>query len=184
MKRKPAAPGHSPAQGPSQRQLRVGEAIRHELSSILMRGDFRDPELRDLNVTVTEVRVSPDLRNASAFIAPLAGEKVPEALAGLRRAAPFLRSAVGKSLHLRHVPALRFEHDDSFDQASRIETLLRAPEVRRDLQPEQSDDTSPPAGAAGDVDGDDDGDGDVAGSDFGTNGANGANQDKDAGGGT
>lgn len=134
MKRKPADQATRTAQGPSQRQLRVGEAIRHELSSILMRQEFRDPGLQDITVTVTEVRVSPDLRNASAFVAPLGGERVPEVLAGLRRAAPFLRGAVGKALRLRHVPALRFEYDESFDQANRIDTLLRTPEVRRDLQ--------------------------------------------------
>jgi len=134
MKRKPADHSHRTPDGRSQRQLRVGEAIRHELSAILMRGDFRDPDLQDITITVTEVRVSPDLRNASAFIAPLGGERAREALAGLKRAAPHLRSMIGKALRLRYIPSIRFEYDDSFDQANRIETLLKAPEVMRDLE--------------------------------------------------
>lgn len=120
---------------PSQRQLRVGEEIRHELAAILQRGDFRDPDLLDLNVTVTEVRISPDLRAATAFVTPLGGGKLGSALAALRRAAPFLRGQLAKTLSLRYAPSLSFEPDVSFDYAGRIDAILHSPEVARDLEP-------------------------------------------------
>src|SRR5437588_11646172 len=86
----------------SQRQLRVGEELRHLLAGLLRPGELRDPALRDANVTVTEVRVSPDLRNATAFVMPLAGANTDEILAGLRRSAPFLKARLARMLHLRH----------------------------------------------------------------------------------
>lgn len=119
---------------PSQRQLRVGEEIRHELAAILQRGDFRDPDLLDLNVTVTEVRISPDLRAATAFVTPLGGGKLGTALAALRRAAPFFRGQLAKVLKLRYAPSLSFEPDVSFDYAGRIDAILHSPEVARDLE--------------------------------------------------
>lgn len=119
---------------PSQRQLRVGEELRHVLAEILRRGDFRDPTLHGMNVTVTEVRISPDLRNATAFVTPLGGDGDPaETVSALRRAAPFFRSQVAKAMRLRHAPTIGFEADTSFDYASRIGTLLQDPEVRRDV---------------------------------------------------
>lgn len=119
---------------PSQRQLRVGEELRHVLAEVLQRGDFRDPALQSMNVTVTEVRVSPDLRNATAFVTPLGGGGDPaETVAALRRAAPFFRSQVAKAMRLRHAPTIGFEPDTSFDYASHIGTLLQDPDVRRDL---------------------------------------------------
>lgn len=118
---------------PSQRQLRVGEEIRHELSALLRRGDFRDPDLLNLNVTVTEVRISPDLKAATAFITPLGGGKLGTALSALRRAAPFLRGQLAKTLTLRFAPTLSFEADTSFDYASHIDEILHRPEVARDL---------------------------------------------------
>lgn len=124
---------------PSQRQLRVGEELRHELAAILQRGDFRDPDLLDLNVTVTEVRISPDLRAATAFVTPLGGGKLGSALAALRRAAPFLRGQLAKALKLRYAPSLSFEPDVSFDYAGRIDAILHSPEVARDLEPQQDD---------------------------------------------
>lgn len=126
---------------PSQRQLRVGEEIRHELAAILQRGDFRDPDLLDLNVTVTEVRISPDLRAATAFVTPLGGGKLGSALAALRRAAPFLRGQLAKTLSLRYAPSLSFEPDVSFDYAGRIDAILHSPEVARDLEPAEKADS-------------------------------------------
>lgn len=116
---------------PSQRQLRVGEQVRHVLSELLARGEVRDPDVADHSITVTEVRVSPDLRNATAFIIPLgninaAGPDVvtETIIAGLRRAAPFLRGRIGKELRLRYAPQLTFVRDDGFDRAARIDALL------------------------------------------------------------
>ena len=119
---------------PSQRQLRVGEELRHALSDLLRRGDFHDPELADLNVTVTEVRISPDLRNATAFIMPLGGQDEQRLLAAMRRAAPWFRARVGEKAGLRHAPEIRFEVDRTFDEADRIGQLLRRPDVARDIK--------------------------------------------------
>ncbi len=127
------------AQGPTQRQLRVGEEIRHELADVLRRGDFRDPELSQINVTVTEVRISPDLRNATAFITPLGGGSADQALKALKRAAPFLRGQIARAMKLKFAPNLFFQADTSFDYASHIDSLLRDPEVQRDLLPHERD---------------------------------------------
>jgi ribosome-binding factor A len=110
---------------PSQRQLRVGEEIRHALARILARGDLRDPELFDVAITVTEVRASPDLRHATAFVTPLGGADLERVVAALRRAAPFLQGRVGRELRLRFTPSLAFEADRSFDEAGKIDRLLR-----------------------------------------------------------
>ena len=117
---------------PSQRQLRVGEEIRHALSEIIRRAEFRDTDLADAAITVTEVRVSPDMRNATVFVLPLAGDAVPM-VAGLNRAAAYLRGQLGRAIHLKYLPALNFVHDGSFDEASRIEAIMHRPEVARDL---------------------------------------------------
>lgn len=118
---------------PSQRQLRVGEELRHALAEVLHRADFHDPELQSLNVTVTEVRISPDLRNATAFVTPLGGGDATDAVRALRRAAPFFRAQLARAVKLRYVPTIGFEADTSFDYASRIDRLLHDPEVQRDL---------------------------------------------------
>ena len=108
----------------SQRQQRVAEEIRHVLANIIQRGELKDPELLDVSVTVSEVRVSPDLRNATAFIAPLGGGR-PEVLASaMNRAAPFIRMRLGKELSLKYLPKVIFEADKSFDYAQKIETIL------------------------------------------------------------
>ena len=122
--------GHKP---PSQRQLRVGEEMRHILARIIERGEFRDPDLAGKAITVTEVRTSPDLSNATVFIVPLGGGDCTAILAGLKRAKAFLRHEMGRQLQLRVVPNLSFEPDVSFDEASRIEAILRSPDVARDL---------------------------------------------------
>jgi ribosome-binding factor A len=126
--------------GPSQRQLRVGEELRHALAEVLRRGDFRDPELQNLNVTVTEVRISPDLRNATAFITPLGGGQVDETVAAMRRAAAFFRAQIARAIKLRYVPTLSFEADTSFEYADHINRLLHDPEVARDLGADDLDD--------------------------------------------
>lgn len=118
---------------PSQRQLRIGEEIRHALADLFRRGDFHDPELAELNVTVTEVRISPDLSNATAFVTPLGGGPMDETLSALRRAAPFLRGQVARAINLRHAPTLSFEADTSFDYAGRIDDILHSPAVARDV---------------------------------------------------
>jgi ribosome-binding factor A len=128
------------AAGPRQRQLRVGEEIRHVLAGVFERGAFRDPALQDINVTVTEVRVSPDLKHATAFVMPLAGRNAPEAIAGLRRGAAFLRMEVARAVKLRAAPTLTFALDESFEQANRIETILRRDDVARDLSQDGTDD--------------------------------------------
>jgi ribosome-binding factor A len=132
---------HGPRAGaPSQRQLRVGEELRHALAQLLRPGELRDPALRDANITVTEVRVSPDLKNATAFVMPLTGANAAEILAGLKRSAPFLRGRVARIVELRQAPNLAFAFDTAFDSAARIAALLHAPEVERDLHPAAQDD--------------------------------------------
>jgi ribosome-binding factor A len=118
---------------PSQRQLRVGEELRHIIANIIERGDIRDPDLQGRAITVTEVRISPDLKNATVFAVPLGGGDTGPMLKGLKRATPFLRHEIARQVDLRVVPNLSFEPDLSFDEAGRIEALLRSPEVRRDL---------------------------------------------------
>ncbi len=133
-------PGEDRANAPSQRQLRVGEALRHELARLLRPGELRDPALRDANVTVTEVRLSPDLRAATAFVMPLGGGNLAEIIAGLQRSIPYLRGRVARAINLRHVPNLVFALDHAFDTAARIAAVLASPAVERDLQPRPEDD--------------------------------------------
>jgi ribosome-binding factor A len=118
---------------PSHRQLRVGEELRHALSRILARGELRDPALADLNLTVTEVRVSPDLKNATAFVVPLGGGGLEAAVVALNRAGGFFRSRLAQEVALRHAPRIAFASDRSFDEARRIDEILERPRVRRDL---------------------------------------------------
>ncbi len=123
----------SPAAGPSQRQLRVGEELRHALVGILRDSHARDPDLREVNVTVTEVRVSPDLANATAFVMPFAGQNSVAIVAALNRASVYFRTLIARSVQLRHAPRISFALDTSFGYAAKIEGLLRDPEVQRDL---------------------------------------------------
>lgn len=127
---------HNPAKAPSQRQLRVGEELRHALAWILERGELRDPVLATTPVTVTEVRVSPDLKNATCFVTPLGGgdaNAVAQVIDALGRARKFLRHEVVRQVKLKYAPQLHFEHDTSFDAAGHIDALLHRPEVARDL---------------------------------------------------
>ncbi|HZS84846.1 MAG TPA: 30S ribosome-binding factor RbfA [Stellaceae bacterium] len=118
---------------PSQRQLRVGEELRHALARILAHHDLRDPVLQDADITVTEVRISPDLKNATAFVMPLGGRDAPGVMAALQRGAAYLRGRIAREVPLRFTPSLRFALDTAFDHASRIEALLHSPKVERDL---------------------------------------------------
>ena len=120
---------------PSVRQLRVGEELRHALAVILGRGTLRDPELSGRALTVTEVQASPDLKRATVFLTPLGGEKNPIILKALGRAASFLQKEVSRRIRLQFTPRLSFSFDDRFDYASKIDGLLRLPEVARDLPP-------------------------------------------------
>jgi len=103
-----------------QRPLRVGEEVRHALAQILERGDLRDPDLVDAVVTITEVRMSPDIRNATVFVAPLGGVDTAKIVKALERAVPYLRRRIAEIVELRYVPNLRMEPDTSFDYAERI----------------------------------------------------------------
>lgn len=115
------------------RLLRVGENIRHALSAILRRDTLQDPALSGVPVTVSEVRVSPNLRNATIFILPLGGDNQLEVVEALQRAAPYLRGQLGGAVRLKYMPQLHFELDHSFDEASHVEELLADPHVRQDL---------------------------------------------------
>jgi ribosome-binding factor A len=116
--------------------LRVGEEIRHLLADLIERGNMRDPELRGASITVTAVDVSPDLRNATAFVMPLGGVDEARLLAAMRRAAPWFRARVGERAGLRYAPEIRFELDRTFDEADKIGALLRRPDVARDIEEE------------------------------------------------
>jgi ribosome-binding factor A len=128
-----------PAAQPSQRQLRVGEELRHALAQLLRPGVLRDPALFDANVTVTEVRLSPDLRNAIVFVMPLGGANTADILAGLRRGAPHLKGQIARTVQLRRAPNLTFALDNAFDRADRIAALLHSDAVERDLRDKNGD---------------------------------------------
>lgn len=121
------------SQGPSVRVLRVGEEVRHALSAVLMRGEVHDPVLQSHVVSVTEVRMSPDLRHATAFVKPLLGKDEEAVLKALRTNTAYLQREVAKSVKLKFAPRLKFLADESFDEGSHIDALLRAPQVARDL---------------------------------------------------
>ncbi|HEY1797088.1 MAG TPA: 30S ribosome-binding factor RbfA [Stellaceae bacterium] len=124
---------HSGPREASQRQLRVGEELRHILAQLLRPGELRDPALADASITVTEVRLSADLKNATAFVMPLGGGGVNDILAGLKRSAPYLKSRIAREVTLRYVPNLSFTLDRAFDSAAHITELLARPDVARDL---------------------------------------------------
>lgn len=119
---------------PSQRQLRVGEVIRRALSEILARGELHDPELSHVSVTVSEVRMSPDLRHATAFVLPLGGVNTGEVVRALGRNRVELRRLVTDRIDMRYSPELGFQADTRFDAMDRTRELLRSAPVRRDLE--------------------------------------------------
>jgi ribosome-binding factor A len=122
-----------PPAGPSQRQLRVAEEIRHVLAGLFERRDFRDPELADAQITVTEVRVGADLKRAIAFVARFGRSDVDALLPALKRATPFLRGQLAHALRLKFAPDLTFQPDTALEYATKIDRLLHRPEVARDL---------------------------------------------------
>lgn len=126
-------------QGPSQRQRRVAEEVRHALAAVFARESFRDPDLQGLQVTVTEVRASPDLRHMTAFVSGLGRDLTAAQFAGLARVAPFLRRQVAQAVRLRYAPELHFRPDAALDHAMRIDAVLKRPEVRRDLGPREAE---------------------------------------------
>lgn len=123
--------------GPSQRQLRAAELVRHALVEVLAREELRDPDLAGVSITVGEVRASPDLKHMHAFVAPLGAGDPQRLAAALNRCAGFLRGRLGKHVELRFTPELHFLADVSFDEARHIDELLDSPEVRRDLDKEE-----------------------------------------------
>jgi ribosome-binding factor A len=129
----------SSAPGGSQRQLRVGETVRHAVADILAHGDVHDADLEGHIITVPEVRMSPDLKLATVYVMPLGGKDTEIVLAALARNKKFLRGEVAHRVNLKFAPDLRFRVDDRFDEAERIEKLLRTPAVQRDLKPESDD---------------------------------------------
>ena len=114
------------AKAPSQRQLRVGETLRHVLSEILIREDFFDPDLANVSITISEIAVSPDLANARVYTMPLGGVNVEVVLPALNRIAPVIQSLVAKKVQLRRTPRLRFYLDESFENAARMNQLFAA----------------------------------------------------------
>lgn len=126
-------------QGPSQRMLRVGELVRHALADIFARGDVEDEALVGSVVTVPEVRMTPDLKLANAYVMPLGGAYADEIVAALNRHRKFIRGRVAPQINMKYAPEIRFFVDDTFDEASRIDSLLRSDRVRRDLDDEDAD---------------------------------------------
>jgi ribosome-binding factor A len=130
--------------GPSQRQLRVGEMLRHALSEILRENDIRDPDLVGVSVTVTQVKPSPDMRYATVFVEPLGGKNAAVVVNALNRHKGFLRGQMGRIIDLKFTPDLRFVEDTSFAEAERIERILLSEKVARDLAPRGTEDDDAP----------------------------------------
>ncbi|WP_181707981.1 30S ribosome-binding factor RbfA [Chthonobacter rhizosphaerae] len=133
---KHASRGRDTARGPSQRQLRVGELIRHAIADLLSRGEIMDEAVTALMITVPEVRISPDLKNATVFVTPLAGGDPAAAVKALERNKRWIRGQVATRINLKYAPDLVFRFDDRFEESARIDALLRSPEVRQDLGPD------------------------------------------------
>jgi len=126
--------------GGSQRQLRVGELVRHAMAELLARGEVHDPVIEGHLITVPEVRMTADLRLATVYIMPLAGRDADEVLAALERNKKFLRGEIAHRVNLKFAPDIRFRVDERFAEAERIDKLLRSPEVKRDLAKDESSD--------------------------------------------
>jgi ribosome-binding factor A len=126
--------------GGSQRQLRVGELVRHALADLLMRGEVHDPVIEGHLITIPEVRMTADLRLATVYVMPLAGRDTDDVIAAFERNKKFLRGEVAQQINLKFAPDLRFRVDDRFEEAARIDKLLRSPEVKRDLDKDEPGD--------------------------------------------
>ena len=132
-----------PSASASARQLRVGELIRHAVAEMLSRGDIHDPVIETHMITVPEVRMSPDLRLATIYVMPLGGRDGDDVLAALERKVAIMRGEIARRVNLKFAPEIRFRIDERFDEAERIEKLLRTPEVQRDLRtPDDGEATS------------------------------------------
>ena len=129
---------HQPS-GPSQRQLRVGEVIRHAIAEMLARGDVHDPVIEGHMITVPEVAMTADLRLATIYVMPLGGRDAKPVIEALERNKKFLRGEIARRVNLKFAPEIRFRADERFDEAERIEKLLRTPEVKRDLEGGEDD---------------------------------------------
>jgi ribosome-binding factor A len=125
--------------GGSQRQLRVGELVRHAMAELLARGEVHDPVIEGHLITVPEVRMTADLRLATIYIMPLAGRDADEVLAAFERHKKFLRGEIGHRVNLKFAPDIRFRVDERFAEAERIDKLLRSPAVKRDLEHEDDE---------------------------------------------
>ena len=129
------------SQGSHQRMLRVGELVRHELASLLARGEIEDPELMGVVITVAEVRMSPDLKLASAYVMPLGGGRAAEVAAALNKHRKFVRGQIAPGLNLKFAPDVRFFVDTTFEEFGRIDALLRSERVRQDIEKPEDDET-------------------------------------------
>jgi len=127
----------APEKAPSQRQLRAGELIRHALAEILARGEVHDPVIETHTITVPEVRVTPDLRLATIYVMPLGGRDESEVLEALERNKRFLRGELAHRINMKFAPEIRFRIDERFDEAERIDKLLRTPEIRKDVEKDE-----------------------------------------------
>ncbi|HZP70205.1 MAG TPA: 30S ribosome-binding factor RbfA [Pseudolabrys sp.] len=125
------------APGGSQRQLRVGELVRHALAEMLARGDVHDPVIESHMITIPEVRMTADLRLATIYVMPLGGRDGDEVVAAFEHHKKFLRAEIAHRINLKFAPDIRFRIDDRFAEADRIDRLLRSPEVKRDLKPDE-----------------------------------------------
>jgi ribosome-binding factor A len=134
MARRNARAGEGPQEGPSQRQLRVAELIRHKIADMLSKGDVHDDVLATHVVTIPEVRMSPDLKLATVYVMPLAGADAKPVLAALERHRRYIRGEVAEAVNLKFAPDLRFRFDETFDAGARIDALLDSPRVRRDTK--------------------------------------------------
>ncbi len=132
---------HQPGAAPSQRMLRVAELVRHAAAQLLSRGEISDPVLEQHVVTVSRVKMSPDLKLATVYVMPLGGKDETEVLGALDRHKKYLRGEIAHRVNLKFAPEIRFRIDDSFDNVSRIDALLNSERVRRDLAPRDDDDT-------------------------------------------
>ena len=139
MKR-PQSSSRAAPKGPTQRQLRAGELVRHALVEILREEEINDPALAGVPVTVTEVRVNPDLRHATVYVEPLGGEKADEVVKALNKHSKFVRGHLGRMIDMRFTPDLHFRHDESFTEAARMNRLFEDPRVRQDLTPDAPSD--------------------------------------------
>jgi ribosome-binding factor A len=130
---------HRKPQGPTQRMLRVGELVRHALAQLFARGEIDDDALAGTVITVPEVRMSPDLRHASAYIMPLGGERAHEIVEALNRHQRFIRGRVAPEINLKFAPEIRFLVDETFDEFGRIDALLKSDRVQHDLKKDEDE---------------------------------------------